>query len=140
MHCVRLAGDKADRWMLRMHPAVLGMKFKPGIKRPERNNAIELFLTGRLSPSEQAQLDGALDQQVQPLTEQERSRFVRSFKPISLSSDAFFPFRDNIDRAAASGVRYIVEPGGSVRDDDVIQAADEYGMVMAFSGLRLFHH
>jgi phosphoribosylaminoimidazolecarboxamide formyltransferase/IMP cyclohydrolase len=140
VHCVRLAGDKADRWMLRMHPAVLGMKFKPGIKRPERNNAIELLLTGRLSPSEQAQLDGALDQKVEPLTEEERARFVRSFKPISLSSDAFFPFRDNIDRAAASGVRTIVEPGGSVRDDDVIQAADEYGMVMAFSGLRLFHH
>jgi phosphoribosylaminoimidazolecarboxamide formyltransferase / IMP cyclohydrolase len=140
VHCVRLAGDKADRWMLRMHPRVLGMKFKDGIKRPERNNAIELFLTGRLSPSEQAQLEAALDHKVEPLGEEERSRFVRSFRPISLSSDAFFPFRDNIDRAAASGVRYIVEPGGSVRDDDVIQAADEYGMVMAFSGLRLFHH
>jgi phosphoribosylaminoimidazolecarboxamide formyltransferase/IMP cyclohydrolase len=140
VHCVRLAGDKADRWILRMHPIVLGMKFRAGLKRPEKNNAIELYLTGRLSRSEQAQLDSALEQKVEPLSEQERARFVQSFKPISLSSDAFFPFRDNIDRAAASGVRYIVEPGGSVRDDDVIQAADEYGMVMAFSGLRLFHH
>jgi len=140
VHCVRLAGDKADRWMLRMHPKVLGLKFKAGLKRAEKNNAVELFLTGRLSTSEQAQLEHALDASPPPLTEQERAQFVRSFGAIALSSDAFFPFRDNIDRAAASGVKYIVQPGGSVRDDDVIAAADEYGMFMAFSKLRLFHH
>ena len=140
VHCVRLAGDKADRWMLRRHPKVMGMEFKPGLKRPEKNNAVELYLTGRLSPSERGQLDGALGKPVEPLSPDERADFVRSFAPISLSSDAFFPFRDNIDRAAASGVRFIVQPGGSVRDDDVVAAADEYGMVMACSGLRLFHH
>lgn len=140
VHCVRLAGDKADRWMLRRHPRVLGMKFLPRLSRAEKNNAVELYLTGRLSPSEQAQLDGALVDPVEPLGPEERADFVKNFASISLSSDAFFPFRDNIDRAAASGVRAIVQPGGSVRDDDVIAAANEYGMVMALSGLRLFHH
>lgn len=140
VHCVRLAGDKADRWLLRRHPRVLGLKFKDGLKRPEKNNAVELYLTDRLSPGERGQLEAALEQKVEQLSQEERSRFVRSFMPIALSSDAFFPFRDNIDRAASSGVRYVVQPGGSVRDADVIAAADEYGMIMAFSGLRLFHH
>jgi phosphoribosylaminoimidazolecarboxamide formyltransferase/IMP cyclohydrolase len=140
VHCVRLAGDKADRWMLRMHPRVLAMKFKPGLKRAEKNNAVELYLTGRLSRSESAQLESALEQRIEPLSDAERAEFVQNFEAVSLSSDAFFPFRDNIDRAASSAVKYVVEPGGSVRDDDVIAAADEYGMVMAFSGLRLFHH
>ncbi|MFC1641544.1 phosphoribosylaminoimidazolecarboxamide formyltransferase [Myxococcota bacterium] len=140
VHCVRLAGDKADRWMLRRHPRVLGMKFKAGLKRPEKNTAVELYLSGRLSPGERAQLDAALNQKVEPLSEEERSSFVQQHLAISLSSDAFFPFRDNIDRAAVSGVKYIVQPGGSVRDEDVIAAADEHGMVMAFSGLRWFHH
>ena len=140
VHCVRLAGEKADRWVLRRHPRVLGMRFKQGLKRPDKNNAVELYLAERLSPSERAQLDAALDQKVEPLSPAERASFVQQCMAISLSSDAFFPFRDNIDRAAASGVKYIVQPGGSVRDDDVIAAADEYEMVMAFSGLRLFHH
>ncbi len=140
VHCVRLAGEKADRWMLRTHPKVLGFKFKEGLKRAEKNNVVELYLTGRLSPSEQSQLDGALQEKVEPLSEQERNDFIKGFGGVALSSDAFFPFRDNIDRAAASSVKYIVEPGGSMRDDLVIEAADEYGMVMAFSGLRLFHH
>ena len=140
VHCVRLAGDKADRWMLRQHPKVLDFKFKEGMKRAEKNNAVELYLTDRLTPGEKKQLNASLEQTVEPLTETERADFIKGFAGLALSSDAFFPFRDNIDRAAASGVKFIVSPAGSVRDDEVIAAADEYGMVVALSDLRLFHH
>ncbi len=140
VHCVRLAASKADTWYLRQHPAVLGLQFREGLGRPERDNAIDVYLRDDLTPAEQAAWEEAFEVVPQRLTPQEKRAWLDGLKGVSLASDAFFPFRDNIDRAKQSGVQYIVEPGGSVRDDDVIAACDEYGMVMAFSGVRLFHH
>ena len=140
VHCVRLAAAKADTWYLRQHPAVLGLQFKEGLGRPERDNAIDVYLRDDLTPPEQAAWEEAFAVVPQRLTSQEKRAWLDGLSGVSLASDAFFPFRDNIDRASQSGVRYISEPGGSVRDSDVIAACDEYGMVMAFSGVRLFHH
>ena len=140
VHCVRLAGHKADLWRLRQHPRVLGMKFKKGIGRPGRDNAVDQFFLDNLTPVEQAAWEQAFEEVPQRFTPEERRAWLDGTKGVALSSDAFFPFRDSIDRAAQSGVQYVVEPGHSVRDDEVIAACDEYGMVMAFSGLRLFHH
>lgn len=140
IHCTRLAGNKADRWFLRHHPRVLDLPFKAELGRPERNNAIDLFLEEQLSPAEEkAWLDG-FSSPPQRLSADEKRAWLAQQKGVSLASDAFFPFRDNIDRASQSGVSYISQPGGSVRDDIVIAAADEYQMAMALSGLRLFHH
>lgn len=140
VHCVRLAGQKADLWFLRQHPAVLALPFKPGIKRPERDNFIDQFLRDDVTPNEKAGWGDLFDQTPRQLTPDEKREWLWKMDSVSVGSDAFFPFRDSIDRAAASGARYIVEPGGSVRDDAVIQAANEYGMTMIFSGVRLFHH
>jgi phosphoribosylaminoimidazolecarboxamide formyltransferase/IMP cyclohydrolase len=140
VHCVRLAASKADTWVLRQHPAVLGLKFKEGLGRPERDNAIDVYLRGDLTSPEQKAWEEAFEIVPQRLTPQEKRAWLDGLSGVSLASDAFFPFRDNIDRARQSGVQYISEPGGSVRDGDVIAACDEYGMVMAFSGVRLFHH
>ncbi len=140
VHCVRLAASKADTWYLRQHPAVLGLQFREGLGRPERDNAIDVYLRDDLTPAEQAAWEKAFAVMPQRLTPQEKRAWLDGLKGVSLASDAFFPFRDNIDRARQSGVQYIVEPGGSVRDDEVIAACDEYGMVMTFSGVRLFHH
>jgi phosphoribosylaminoimidazolecarboxamide formyltransferase/IMP cyclohydrolase len=140
IHCTRLAGGKADRWFLRQHPTTLELPFRAGLGRPERNNAIDLFLEDELSPAEEADWLGCFDQPPRRLTRDEKRAFLARQQGVSLASDAFFPFRDNVDRASQSGVKYISQPGGSVRDDVVIQAADEYGMVMARSKLRLFHH
>jgi len=140
VHCVRLAASKADTWYLRQHPAVLGLQFREGLGRPERDNAIDVYLRDDLTPAEQAAWEKAFAVVPQRLTPQEKRAWLDGLKGVSLASDAFFPFRDNIDRARQSGVQYVVEPGGSVRDDEVIAACDEYGMVMAFSGVRLFHH
>lgn len=140
VHCVRLAASKADTWYLRQHPAVLGLRFRDGLGRPERDNAIDVYLRDDLTPAEQAAWETAFAVVPRRLTPQEKRAWLDGLKGVSLASDAFFPFRDNIDRARQSGVQYIVEPGGSVRDADVIAACDEYGMVMAFSGVRLFHH
>jgi phosphoribosylaminoimidazolecarboxamide formyltransferase/IMP cyclohydrolase len=140
IHCTRLAGNKADRWFLRQHASVLNLPFKPELGRPERNNAIDLFLEDDLSPAEEKAWLSCFVSAPKRLTAQEKRAWLSQQKGVSLASDAFFPFRDNIDRASQSGVSYISQPGGSVRDDIVITAADEYGMAMALSGLRLFHH
>jgi phosphoribosylaminoimidazolecarboxamide formyltransferase/IMP cyclohydrolase len=140
IHCVRLAGQKADLWFLRQHPAVLALPFKSGVKRPDRDNFIDQFLRDDVTPNEKAGWGDLFDQIPPQLTPDEKREWLSNMDSVSVGSDAFFPFRDSIDRAAASGARYIVEPGGSVRDDAVIQAANQYGMTMIFSGVRLFHH
>jgi phosphoribosylaminoimidazolecarboxamide formyltransferase/IMP cyclohydrolase len=140
IHCTRLAGSKADRWFLRQHPATLGLPFRAGLGRPEQNNAIDLFLEDALSPAEEADWLTCFTGKPKRLTADEKRAWLSRQQGVSLASDAFFPFRDNIDRASQSGVKYISQPGGSVRDEVVIQAANEYGMVMAMSKLRLFHH
>lgn len=140
IHCTRLAGGKADRWFLRQHPATLALPFRPNVGRPEQNNAIDLFLEDELSPAEQADWLTYFSTPPKRLDRAEKRTFLAHQQGVSLASDAFFPFRDNVDRASQSGVKYISQPGGSVRDDVVIQAANEYGMVMAMSKLRLFHH
>jgi phosphoribosylaminoimidazolecarboxamide formyltransferase/IMP cyclohydrolase len=140
IHCVRLAGQKADLWWLRQHPAVLNLPFKPNLKRPDRDNAIDQFLRDDVTPNEKAAWGEIFAQTPPQLTPSEKRDWLSRLDSVTLGSDAFFPFRDSIDRAAASGVRYVLEPGGSTRDDAVIQAANEYGMTMVFSGVRLFHH
>ncbi len=140
IHCMRLAGQKADLWFLRQHPSVLALLFKPGVKRPDRDNFIDQFLRDDVTPNEKADWGTLFDQTPRQLTPDEKREWLSKMDSVSLGSDAFFPFRDSIDRAAASGARYVLEPGGSVRDDAVIQAANEYGMTMIFSGVRLFHH
>ncbi len=134
--CTRLAASKADIWHLRQHPRVLELKFKEGARRPDMNNAIQDYLIDELVPAEMEILEEA----PAPLSEAEKREWLDSRTGASLSSDGFIPFRDNLDRAARSGVTYVVQPGGSIRDDDVIAAANELGMAMAFSRLRLFHH
>ena len=140
IHCVRLAGLKADLWYLRQHPAVLNLPFKPGLKRPDRDNAIDQFLREDVTFSEKANWGDIFVQTPEQLSPDKKRDWLSKLDSVTLGSDAFFPFRDSIDRAAASGVKYVLEPGGSTRDSDVIQAADEYGMTMVFSGVRLFHH
>ncbi len=140
IHCTRLAGDKADRWFLRQHPDVQNLRWRKGVGRPERNNAIDVYLQDKLAPIERQNLDSTLERVPPQLTPEEKSDWLSKLTGVSLSSDAFIPFRDTIDRAQQSGVKYVVQPGGSLRDGDVIQACNDYGMVMAFSGVRLFHH
>jgi phosphoribosylaminoimidazolecarboxamide formyltransferase/IMP cyclohydrolase len=140
VHCTRLAGSKADLWWLRQHPRVLEAKFKDGVSRAEKNNAIDQYLLEHPTLFEKKVWKRAFADPPRPLTARERRAWLDQLDGVSLSSDAFFPFRDSIDRAAQSGVRYVLQPGGSDRDDVVIQACDEHGMVMAMSGLRLFHH
>ena len=140
IHCVRLAADKADRWYLRQHPAVREIRFAKGLKRPGRDNAIDLFFEDELTVAEQAAWEGSFRRVPARLSAAERRQWLDGMKGVALSSDAFFPFRDNIDRACRSGVEYVVEPGGSLGDDSVVSAANEYGMVVVFSGVRLFHH
>ena len=141
VHCVRLAAGKADMWFLRQHSAVLELPFKDGLSRSMINNAIDGFLSDDLTDIELEYWLDSFTKPPQRLTrEQKREWLAKNATGVSMSSDAYFPFRDSIDRAAQSGVKYVVEPGGSIRDDVVIEAANAYGMVMAFSGLRLFHH
>ena len=140
IHCVRLAGQKADLWYLRQHPAVLDLSFKPGLKRHDRDNAIDQFLRDDVTPNEKANWDEIFVRTPKQLLPDEKRKWLSGLDSVTLGSDAFFPFRDSLDRAAASGVKYVLETGGSTRDEDVIQAADEYGMTMVFSGVRLFHH
>lgn len=138
--CVDLAGKKAEAWHLRQHPRVLGMKFVPKLMRPHKINAIEQFLAGEMSNEARHAWKPYFETVPEPLTDTQREDWMGELADVSLSSDAFFPFRDNIDRAAKTGVKYIVQTGGSLRDDDVIHAVNEYDMVMAMSGIRLFHH
>jgi phosphoribosylaminoimidazolecarboxamide formyltransferase/IMP cyclohydrolase len=140
VHCVRLAGTKADLWYLRQHPAVLNLPFKPGIKRPDRDNAIDQFLQPDVTATEKAAWGNIFTEIPRQLAADERRAWLDTLKGVTLGSDAFLPFRDSIDWAAMSGVKYVLEPGGSNRDADVIAACDEYGLTMVFSGVRLFHH
>ena len=140
VHCTRLAGEKADLWFLRQHPRTLGLRFRAGLPRAEKNNAVDRFLLPELSAAENAAWREAFEVVPERLTPDERRAWLDAQSGVALSSDAFFPFRDNLDRAARSGVSYVLEAGGSLRDDEVIAAADEYGMVMGFTGVRLFHH
>lgn len=140
IHCTRLAASKADRWFLRQHPRVLGLTFKEGAGRPHRDNAIDQFLEDVLTPAEQFTWQDNFATLPERLSADEKREWLTLLKGVSLASDAFFPFRDSIDRAQQSGVEFIVQPGGSVRDENVIEACDEYGMVMALSDIRLFHH
>ena len=140
IHCTRLAAGKADIWMLRQHPKVLDLKFKEGLPNSVRDNAVDQYLRDDVTEVELAEWRTLFDEVPEKLTAQEKAAFIGAFGNIVYSSDAFIPFRDNIDRAAASGARYVAQAGGSVRDGEVIGAADAYGMVMCFTGLRLFHH
>jgi phosphoribosylaminoimidazolecarboxamide formyltransferase / IMP cyclohydrolase len=140
VHCARLAGSKADLWRLRQHPSVFALPFKDKIKRPDRDNAIDQFLQPDVTDAEKKNWLNIFTYIPEQLTNEERRAWLDGLTEVVLGSDAFFPFRDSIDRAARSGVRYVLQPGGSNRDGDVIAACDEYGMTMVFSGLRLFHH
>ena len=140
VHCARLAGSKADLWRLRQHPSVLALPFKEGIKRPDRDNAIDQFLQPDVTDAEKKNWVNVFAHIPEQLTGEERRSWLDGLREVVLGSDAFFPFRDSIDRAAKSGVKYVLQPGGSNRDEEVIAACDEYGMTMVFSGLRLFHH
>ena len=141
IHCTRLAGTKADNWWLRQHPQVLALPFVDSIRRPDRDNAIDVYLSDEW---EDLLADGAwqntFTERPQPLTVEEKKAWIAKLSGVTCGSDAFFPFGDNVERARKSGVGYIVQPGGSIRDDNVIETADKYGMVMAFTGMRLFHH
>jgi len=140
VHCTRLAASKADVWYLRQHPAVQGLRFATGVSRAQRNNAIDGYLRDDLTTAEEAYWQSFFEEVPQRLPQREKREWLDGLGGVSLASDAFFPFRDSIDRASESGVSYVVQPGGSIGDGSVIQACDEYGMVMAFSGVRLFHH
>lgn len=140
IHCTRLAGDKADRWFLRQHPTALGMKFREGLSRAEQNNATDLWLEEELTPVEQAAWEACFAEVPARLTREQKRDWLNKLQGVSYGSDAFLPFRDNLDRASRSGVKYVVQAGSSMRDEEVVQAANDYGMVMAYSGVRLFHH
>jgi AICAR transformylase/IMP cyclohydrolase PurH len=141
VHCTRLACDKADKWFLQQHPKSLGLKFKEGLKRQEKTNVVDnTLLWNQLSDHEKGVILDKLDEKPDLLTDEERTEWILGFDGTVLSSDAFIPFRDNIDRASRSGVKYILQTGGSVRDDEVAAAADEYDMVMINSGMRWFLH
>ena len=141
IHCTRLAGNKADIWHLRQHEKVLNLPFKPEVGRPERDNAIDVYIS---DDSDDVLADGIWEQffteKPEEFTKAEKRAYLDSITGVALGSDAFFPFGDNIDRAKRSGVSYIAEPGGSIRDQIVIDTCDKYGIVMAFTGMRLFHH
>ncbi|XP_074047540.1 bifunctional purine biosynthesis protein ATIC [Macrotis lagotis] len=141
IHCTRLAGEKANNWWLRHHPRVLSMKFKTGVKRAEISNAIDQYVTGSIGEGDDlAKWEGLFEEIPKLLTEVEKKEWIDSLKHVCLSSDAFFPFRDNVDRAKRSGVEFIVAPSGSAADQIVIEACDELGMTLIHTNLRLFHH
>lgn len=141
VHCLRLACSKADKWFLQQHPKVLGLEFVEGLKKPEKANVVDQFLLwDELSENEKNLMASQLKSVPEPISVEEKTSFLQQFKGISLSSDAFFPFRDNIDRANRSNVQFIAQAGGSLRDDICIAAADEYNMVMCQTGTRLFTH
>ena len=141
VHCTRLAGSKADTWLLRQSDKVLDLPFKEGLGRADRDNAIDGYINqNELDVCAEGNWQRYFSRQPEPFTKEEQKAYLATIDGIALGSDAFFPFDDNIERAKLSGVKYIAEPGGSVRDDLVIGACDKYGMVMAFTGMRLFHH
>ena len=141
IHCTRLAGNKADIWWLRQGPKVMNLPFKPGIRRADRDNTIDVYIS---DDYEDVLAEGTwqnfFTEKPEPLTREEKKAWIAQNTKVSLGSDAFFPFGDNIERAHKSGVEYIAQAGGSVRDDNVIETCDKYGITMAFTGVRLFHH
>lgn len=141
IHCTRLAGGKADTWFLRQHEKVLNLPFLPTLGRPDRDNVIDGYINKN---EEDVCAEGNWQKyfttRPEPLTDEEARAYLSEIDGVSLGSDAFFPFSDNIERARKSGVTYVAEPGGSIRDDAVIECANKYGMVVAFTGMRLFHH
>ena len=140
IHCVRLAAEKSDRWFLRQHPRVQHLAFRPGLSRADMNNAIDQCFERSLTAAEEQQWESCFVDVPRRLSEQEKREWLNAIDGVSLASDAFFPFRDNIDRASQSGVRFIVQPGGATREEGVIAACNEYAMVMALTGIRLFTH
>ena len=141
IHCTRLAGSKADNWYLRQHPKVLGLPFREGIRRPDRDNAIDVYISDECDDVlRDGEWQRVFTEQPEQLTRQERAEWIATQSGVTVGSDAFFPFGDNVERARKSGVAYIVQPGGSIRDDNVIETANKYNMVMPFTGMRLFHH
>lgn len=141
IHCTRLAGNKADIWFLRQHPKVLALPFKADIRRPDRDNTIDVYISDDYMD---VLADGIWEQffteKPEVLTREEKAEWLKTLSGVALGSDAFFPFGDNIERAHRSGVEYIAQPGGSIRDDHVIDTCNKYNMAMAFTGIRLFHH
>ena len=141
VHCTRLAGNKADVWHLRQHPKVLALPFKAEVRRPDRDNAIDVYISEEwedlLEPDDWKRVFTA---KPEPLTREEKKEYLKGITGVSLGSDAFFPFGDNVERAHKSGVSYIAQSGGSIRDDNVIETADKYNIAMAFTHIRLFHH
>ncbi len=141
VHCTRLAGNKADTWYLRQHPKVLGLKFVDGIRRANRDNAIDVYISDEHDDVlAEGEWQKWFAQKPEVLTREEKAAWIATQTGVTLGSDAFFPFGDNVERAHKSGVSYIAEPGGSIRDDNVIETADKYGMAMCFTHMRLFHH
>ena len=141
IHCTRLAGTKADTWWLRQHPRVMNLPFVPGIRRADRDNTIDLFIgEDYMDVLAEGEWQKFFTEKPAPLTREEKREWIAQNTGVSLGSDAFFPFGDNVERAHKSGVQYIAQAGGSVRDDHVIDTCDKYGIAMAFTGVRLFHH
>ena len=140
IHCTRLAGNKADIWWLRQHPWVLELQFADGVRRPDRDNAIDLYIADSAAFTQGDTWKQLFKVCPKELTTSLKTEWLSKLTGVTLGSDAFFPFGDNVERAHQSGVQYIAQPGGSIRDDQVIETADKYGMVMAFTGMRLFHH
>ena len=141
IHCTRLAGEKADKWHLRQHDKVLSLPFKEEIKRPDRDNAIDVYLSEDYEDViGEGKWQQLFTEKPEIFSRKEQREYLASLKGVCLASDAFFPFGDNIERAAKSGVTYVAQPGGSIRDDNVIETCDRFGMVMAMTGMRLFHH
>lgn len=141
IHCTRLAGQKADNWYLRQSPQVLGLQFVDDIRRADRDNAIDLYIgEDYMDVLAEGEWQKIFKEKPAVFTREEKRRWLDTMTGVSLGSDAFFPFGDNIERAHKSGVRYIAQPGGSIRDDNVIEVCNKYGIVMAFTGIRLFHH
>jgi len=138
--CVKLAGRKVATWRLRFHPKVMGLKFKDGVKRQDRVNARVRYIEGDMEPAERAEWVKSFDAEPEALSVAEKSAFVADLTDVAISSDAFFPFRDSIDHCVKMGVKYVAQPGGSVADEEVISTCNSYGMTMAFTSLRLFHH
>ena len=141
IHRTRLACDKADKWFLQHHPKTLGLKFRDGLSRPDKANTVgQYLLWEQLSPPEREGLLDRLDGPPEPITKDERAEWISNWSGACLSSDAYIPFRDNVDKASRSNVQYVAQPGGSQRDGEVTQAAEQYGMTMLHTGLRCFLH
>ena len=141
IHCTRLAGNKADIWFLRQNPKVLNLPFKSDIRRPDRDNTIDVYISDDyMDVLADGVWENFFTEKPEPLTREEKRAWLDTLTDVALGSDAFFPFGDNIERANRSGVRYIAQPGGSIRDDNVIETCNKYGIAMAFTGIRLFHH